>query len=161
MSYLSLEYPVVIIDADYDSPRLSGVLIRALADEIRATGTRVLSGLNLADAAAGVRSYIAASAVLVSIDTSETKDSQFDAVLKLIERDAPRLKGLPLFVYGERRLAEKVPLELLKHVKGYLYLYEDTKSFLARQVLRAADTYLQNLLPPFFKALVRHCVESN
>ena len=38
-----------------------------------------------------------------------------------------------------------------------LYLYEDTVPFLARQIMRAADDYLDNLLPPFFKALDAPC----
>src|SRR5262245_15722216 len=50
MSQRLLDFPVVIIDSDYESPRINGVLIRALADEIRASGLRVMTGLNIADA---------------------------------------------------------------------------------------------------------------
>ncbi|MFZ2321068.1 MAG: lysine decarboxylase, partial [Pseudomonas sp.] len=49
----------------------------------------------------------------------------------------------------------------LNHLRGILYLYEDTVAFLARQVARAARNYLDGLLPPFFKALVQHTAESN
>jgi arginine decarboxylase len=161
MSQRLLDFPVVIIDSDYDSPRINGVLIRALADEIRANGMRVLTGLNIADAHAGARSYIAASAVLISIDSSEAGSNPFDKILKLVQHEAPRLADLPLFLYGERKTAQKAPLELVRHLAGYLYLYDDTKSFLARQVVRAADRYQDDMCPPFFKALVTHCKESN
>src|SRR3546814_3623666 len=49
----------------------------------------------------------------------------------------------------------------LNELRGLLYLYEDTVPFLARQVARAARGYLEDLLPPFFSALVRHTGESN
>ena len=55
MYFKSLDYPVIIIDADYDSPRINGILIRALAEELRGSDQRVLAGLTLDDARAGAR----------------------------------------------------------------------------------------------------------
>ena len=49
MYFKSLDYPIVIIDADYESPRIAGILIRALAEELRKSDQRVLTGLNLDD----------------------------------------------------------------------------------------------------------------
>lgn len=49
----------------------------------------------------------------------------------------------------------------LNQLRGLLYLFEDTVPFLARQVARAARSYLDKLLPPFFKALVQHTAQSN
>ena len=36
MYFKSLDYPIVVIDADYESPRIGGILIRALVEELRA-----------------------------------------------------------------------------------------------------------------------------
>jgi arginine decarboxylase len=71
---------------------------------------------------------------------------------------------LPIFALGEQVTIENAPVEAmhdLNHLRGILYLYEDTVAFLARQVARAARNYLDGLLPPFFKALVQHTAESN
>ena len=75
MYFKSLDYPVIVIDNDYESPRIGGILIRALVEELRSNDQRVLCGLNLDDARAGARTYVAASAVLISIDGSEASIS--------------------------------------------------------------------------------------
>lgn len=161
MYFNSLDYPIVIIDGDYDSPRINGILIRALAEEIRAHGQRVLTGLTMDDAEAGARAYNAASAVMISIDGSEDSAHQFDRLHALLETQLIVRDNLPIFLYGERRTVEQIPTKLLSMVHGFTFLFEDTKSFIARQVLRAADEYMNNLLPPFFKALITHAAQSN
>ncbi|WP_313170605.1 Orn/Lys/Arg decarboxylase N-terminal domain-containing protein [Stenotrophomonas sp.] len=161
MYFKSLDYPIVIIDADYESPRIAGILIRALAEELRKSDQRVLTGLNLDDARAGARTYVAASAVLISIDGTEDDDDQFQRLLAFLREQSQRRADLPVFLYGERRTIEKIPSKLLKFVHGYIFLFEDTKSFIARQVMRAADDYMAKLLPPFFKALIHHSAQSN
>lgn len=35
MYFTTLDYPIVVIDDDFQSPRINGILIRAVADEIR------------------------------------------------------------------------------------------------------------------------------
>ncbi len=103
MYFKSLDYPIVIIDADYESPRIAGILIRALAEELRKSDQRVLSGLNLDDARAGARTYVAASAVLISIDGTEDDDDQFQRLLAFLREQSQRRADLPVFLYGERR----------------------------------------------------------
>ncbi len=161
MYFKSLDYPVIVIDADYESPRIGGILIRALVEELRKNEQRVLCGLTLADAQAGARTYVAASAVLISIDGTEDEPTEFQRLLAFLREQSARRGGLPVFLYGERRTIEKVPSKLLKYVHGYIFLFEDTKSFIARQVMRAAEDYMHTLLPPFFKALIHHAAESN
>ena len=161
MYFKSLDYPVIVIDADYESPRIGGILIRALVEELRKNEQRVLCGLTLADAQAGARTYVAASAVLISIDGTEDEPTEFQRLLGFLREQSARRGGLPVFLYGERRTIEKVPSKLLKYVHGYIFLFEDTKSFIARQVMRAAEDYMHTLLPPFFKALIHHAAESN
>ncbi|HET7528341.1 MAG TPA: arginine/lysine/ornithine decarboxylase, partial [Burkholderiaceae bacterium] len=80
--------------------------------------------------------------------------------LKAVHERAP---GLPVIALGESTtLRADLPgtSEALRNVTGILYLYEDTPEFLARQIMRAADDYLANLLPPFFKALAHHAERS-
>ena len=161
MYFKSLDYPVIVIDNDYESPRIGGILIRALVEELRSNDQRVLCGLNLDDARAGARTYVAASAVLISIDGSEEVDGEFQRLTAFLREQSARRANLPVFLYGERRTIEKVPSKLLKYIHGFIFLFEDTKSFISRQVMRAAEDYMKNLLPPFFKALVQHTAQSN
>ena len=82
-------------------------------------------------------------------------------LIRVARRRAPRL---PIFATGEQVTIENAPAEAmadLNELRGLLYLYEDTVPFLARQVARAARNYLEDLLPPFFRATVQHTGESN
>src|SRR5690606_41447307 len=44
----------------------------------------------------------------------------------------------------------------LHQLRGIIYLFEDTMPFIAGQIARTARTYLSQLLPPFFKALLTY-----
>ena len=85
-------------------------------------------------------------------------------MIELIRLARVRAPQLPIFALGEQVTIENAPAEAmadLNHLRGLLYLFEDTVPFLARQVARAARNYLSGLLPPFFKALVEHTAQSN
>src|SRR3569833_2264820 len=99
MYFNALDYPIVIIDDDYDSPRINGILIRALAEEIATHSQRVLSGLSMAAAPAAGRTYNAASAVLVSIDGTEEGPNQFDDLFLFLDEQEARRGELPVFLY--------------------------------------------------------------
>lgn len=157
----SFDFPIVILDNDYNAAHIGGILIRALADEFKELGFRVLTGLTVEDARIGGRTFNAVSAALISIDGSEETHEQIPQLLETLKLARQRHAHLPIFLYGERRTVEKLPTQLLRDVHGYIYLFEDTKNFIARQVIRAAKAYVESLFPPFFKALVNHCFESN
>ena len=123
MYFKSLDYPVIVIDNDYESPRIGGILIRALVEELRSNDQRVLCGLNLDDARAGARTYVAASAVLISIDGSEEVDGEFQRLTAFLREQSARRANLPVFLYGERRTIEKVPSKLLKYIHGFIFLF--------------------------------------
>ncbi|MEG1065528.1 Orn/Lys/Arg decarboxylase N-terminal domain-containing protein, partial [Comamonas sp.] len=161
MFFKALDYPTVIIDSEFESPRLRGTIIRSLAEELENSNQRVMANLTLDDARVAARTYLAASAVLISIDADEDATQQFEQIQQLLEENLARHPHLPVFFYGERGSVEKVPTNLVKYARGYFYLFEDTKSFIARQVMRAADEYMEHLLPPFFKALIKHTAKSN
>jgi arginine decarboxylase len=126
--FKSLDYPVIVIDGDYDSPRIGGILIRALVEELRSNDQRVLCGLNLDDARAGARTYVAASAVLISIDGSEEVDGEFQRLTAFLREQSARRANLPVFLYGERRTIEKVPSKLLKYIHGFIFLLKTPRA---------------------------------
>ncbi|AYG84876.1 Biodegradative arginine decarboxylase [Streptomyces hundungensis] len=77
------------------------------------------------------------------------------AVLRQISR---RFKDLPVFVVmteDSDHGVDRLPLWVAETAVGYVWPLEDTPSFIAGRVARAARTYGDALLPPFFKALRR------
>ena len=81
-------------------------------------------------------------------------------VMNAVHQRAP---GLPIIALGETATMQGTSpkaVQALRNLHSILYLYEDTVPFLARQIMRAAEDYLENLLPPFFKALTKHVERS-
>ena len=104
------------------------------------------------------------SCILVAAEGAGENRHLMQDMVELIRVARVRAPDLPICALGGQVTIENAPVEAmddLNHLRGILYLYEDTVAFLARQVARAARNYLDGLLPPFFKALVQHTAESN
>ena len=61
---------------------------------------------------------------------------------------------IPIFLYGETRTSRHIPNDVLRELHGFIHMFEDTPEFVARYIVREAETYLDSLAPPFFRALV-------
>ncbi|WP_030776831.1 Orn/Lys/Arg decarboxylase N-terminal domain-containing protein [Streptomyces sp. NRRL S-920] len=73
-------------------------------------------------------------------------------VLRLIGR---RFQKLPVFLVTAEDDIDGLPLWVAETVIGYVWPLEDTPSFIAGRIARAACDYQEGMLPPFFKAMRR------
>ncbi|MBW4718642.1 Orn/Lys/Arg decarboxylase N-terminal domain-containing protein [Saccharothrix obliqua] len=122
-------------------------------------GYRVTIADSAHDAAAVVTSRADLGAVLVSWDlpagteVGGERARPVEAVLRtLVGRFSPRL---PVFLVTSDGIADELPLWVAEFVNGWIWLLEDTPGFIAGRVDASARRYLENVLPPFFRAL-RH-----
>ncbi|HQT85360.1 MAG: lysine decarboxylase [Acidiphilium sp. 37-64-53] len=150
------DYPIAVVDDDYAAESAAGRVVRALVGAFEARGHAVLAGLTVDDARAGRVLYTGLSAVLVSIDGFADRDALIEALDRIVALALARAPDLPLFLYGERRMPDDPPVALMERIDGYLYLHEDSPAFMAGYVSSAIHRYLDAMLPPFFKALVRY-----
>ena len=63
MFFKALDYPTVIIDSEFESPRLRGTIIRSLAEELENSNQRVMANLTLDDARVAARTGDLAAAL--------------------------------------------------------------------------------------------------
>jgi arginine decarboxylase len=133
--------------------------------EIEEHGFEVRWARNGADARAVLRTEAGLAAAVVAWDlpastttgdapsgSGESDDPGGGAVLRLAGR---RFKDLPIFLVMADDDLERLPLWATETAVGHVWPAEDTASFIAGRVVRAARSYLEAVLPPFFKAL-RH-----
>jgi lysine decarboxylase/arginine decarboxylase len=59
----------------------------------------------------------------------------------------------------ERHKLQEIPLEVLSKVSGYVWKMEDTPHFIAGRVEKVAKDYIDSLMPPFFKEMVKYVGE--
>ncbi len=150
------DYPIAFVDDHFGAATPGARVVGALAEAFVARNHRVLTGLSFNDACAGRVLYTGLSAVLITIDGFASRDDLIAALSAVVSLALARAPDLPIFLYGEQRLQQDLPTELMRQIDGYLFLHEDTPGFIAGHVSSAIHRYLDGMLPPFFKALVRY-----
>ncbi|AFZ83114.1 arginine decarboxylase [Candidatus Kinetoplastibacterium crithidii TCC036E] len=161
-------FPIFIIDEDYRSDNASGLGIRALADAIEAQGMQVIGVTGYNDISSFAQQQSRASAFILSIDDEEFDvDSPEDvatAIKKLrvfIGEVRFRNSDIPIYLYGETRTSEHIPNDILRELHGFIHMFEDTPEFVARHIIREANSYIASLAPPFFRELVKYAQDGS
>src|ERR1700744_2526193 len=127
-----------------------------LIEAIEREGYRVVRTATPEDGLALVNSDPSQSAVLLDWDLPE--NNQFDerAALRIVRAVRRRNKKLPIFLIADRTLVSELPLEVVKQVHEYIHLFGDTPAFIANRVDFAVERYHEQLLPPYFRELVKY-----
>lgn len=68
---------------------------------------------------------------------------------------------VPIFILVERHLLAEIPVAVLGHVTGYVFIEEDTPEFVARNLVSHLRTYADSLKTPFFGAMVDYAEQAN
>lgn len=76
-----------------------------------------------------------------------------DEVLSFIKIFRKRNTTTPLLLLSEDNITDDVPLDILKEVSEYIYLFSETADFTANRIYTLVRRYADNLLPPYFKTL--------
>jgi len=137
---------------DSVSDRAMERLVEAIIDEgyevVRTTSTE--DGLSL------VTSDPSYSAVLLDWDLEEKSQFEERAALDIIRGVRHRNKKVPIFLIADRTLVSELPLEVIKQVYEYIHLFGDTPAFIASRLDTAIERYHEQLLPPYFRELVKY-----
>ncbi|MDX3386023.1 Orn/Lys/Arg decarboxylase N-terminal domain-containing protein [Streptomyces niveiscabiei] len=128
--------------------------IRRIADEITARGFTPRWVTTAKDALSVIRAEAGLTAVLLDWRLPGTGGGE-PAAQEVLEGLRRRATGLPVFLVLEEDGLQDLPLWVAEVVIGYVWLDEDTPTFLAGRITRAARDYQEGLLPPFFRELVR------
>lgn len=162
--YKDLKFPVLIVHRDIKADTVAGDRVRAIAHELEQEGFSIISSANSAEARIVASTHHGLACILMTAEGAGENQHLLQDMVELIRIARVRAPQVPIFALGEQVTIENAPAEAmadLNQLRGILYLFEDTVSFLARQVARAARNYLDGLLPPFFRALVQHTAQSN
>ncbi len=137
---------------DSVSDRAMERLVEAIGDE----GYEVVRTSTPEDGLSLVTSDPSYSAVLLDWDLEG--DSQFEerAALDIIRGVRHRNKKVPIFLIADRTLVSELPLEVVKQVHEYIHLFGDTPSFIASRLDTAVERYHEQLLPPYFRELMKY-----
>src|SRR5215831_6194715 len=127
-----------------------------LVDAIAKEGYEVVRTSTPEDGLSLVTSDPSHSAILLDWDLEG--EGQFDerAALKVLRAVRHRNKKVPIFLIADRTLVSELPLEVVKQVHEYIHLFGDTPAFIASRLDTAIERYHEQLLPPYFRELLRY-----
>jgi len=161
---MRFRFPVVIIDEDFRSENQSGLSIRALAKAIEEEGMEVLGVTSYGDLSSFAQQQSRASVFILSVDDEELANEEEETIAELrafVEGIRFRNAEIPIFLHGETRTSRHIPNDILRELNGFIHMLEDTPEFLARYIVREARTYLDSIVPPFFRALTHYASDGS
>jgi len=161
---MRFHFPVIIIDEDFRSENASGLGIRALAEAIEKEGMEVLGVTSYGDLTSFAQQQSRASAFILSIDDEELALEPEETLAELrafVEEIRHKNAEIPIFLHGETRTSRHIPNDILRELHGFIHMHEDTPEFIARNIKREANAYLDSLPPPFFRALTHYAADGS
>jgi arginine decarboxylase len=129
--------------------------VRTLAAELRARSIEILEAFTYEDGLAMVGSDSGIHCILLSWhgDDADGNHKQATEVLRAVRT---RNAKLPIFLLAGRDLAGSVSVEVATLTDEFIWVLDDTASFISGRVQASIDRYLEALLPPFVAALARY-----
>jgi arginine decarboxylase len=156
-------FPILIAHREVGRQSVAGVRLRQIQHELEQGGWKTIVVDNESDAGIVAGAHRGLAAAVFRVEVVQHDADAARRMIELMNTVHQRAPGLPIIALGETATLEGTSpkvVQALRNLHSILYLYEDTVPFLARQIMRAAEDYLENLLPPFFKALTRHAERS-
>jgi arginine decarboxylase len=146
----------VLIAAGSERQWLAGETLRRIVSELGPLGHVVVSSAAASDTAALVASDPSFGCVVLdwNLDYDENGDGGRPAEA-ILGAACSRNAALPVFLMVERSDLDNIPLAVAERVQEYVLLFEDTPAFVAGRIDYAWRRYTDNLLPPFFRTLMK------
>ncbi|MEN9476975.1 MAG: hypothetical protein RLZZ300_1116, partial [Pseudomonadota bacterium] len=138
--------------------------IRALADAIEKEGMEVLGVTSYGDLTSFAQQQIRASAFILSIYDEELAlepEETLEELRAFVGEIRHKNAEIPIFLHGETRTSRHIPNDILRELHGFIHMHEDTPEFIARNIKREANAYLDSLPPPFFRALTHYAADGS
>ena len=139
-------------DADLDWVRLQQIV-----SETERLGFSVLVARNTEDAELAIHTDAAIGCMVVDWG----KRGMLSKPASLISLVRRRGLEMPVMIMLRRKRLEDIPVEVLNHTDGTIFLSEETPEFIARNLVSRLKAYAATLKTPFFGALVDYSEQGN
>jgi len=133
-----------------------GRSVRALSEELVARGIEVVHALSCEDGLATIVSDAAIHCVFVNWTLGRNDRQSHAEATDLLRALRARNAKVPVFLMADRKVAGTVTVEVATLADEFVWILEDTASFLGGRATAAIERYVQGLLPPFAAALARY-----
>jgi len=130
--------------------------VRALVSELRDRGIEVVEAISCEDGLATVVSDAGIHCILLNWTQSGNEAGAHEQATNLLRAVRARNAKVPIFLMASRKVAGTISVEVATLADEFIWILEDTASFIGGRVQAAIERYVQGLLPPFAAALARY-----
>jgi lysine decarboxylase/arginine decarboxylase len=153
------DFSILVVDDDLRSENTGGRATREIVKELQKRGLAVIESYSGYDCRIEFMSHSNISCILLDWDLVIKPDEDFLGPGEIIEIIRGRNALIPLFLMTEKLRVKEIPLEIVSQIDGYVWKLEDNPSFIAGRIEEAIERYMEELLPPFLKELIRYVDE--
>ncbi|MBF5055104.1 Orn/Lys/Arg decarboxylase [Alcanivorax sp. 521-1] len=144
---------ILIASPNIHADNAVGHTIATLIEDLERRDVTVVTAGNSDDAVAMLASEPAIQCVLTSWRLPGTHTAH--GALEVLSELRARSAEVPAFLLASRETAKTIPMRAMEMASDFIWLLEDTPSFIGGRILAAVERYRRNVLPPMFDALVR------
>jgi arginine/lysine/ornithine decarboxylase len=141
----------------FEADDLEGIRFNQIVTEIERSGFEVVKARKIEDAEIAVQTDAAIGCMVVDWG-KKGLEGKTAALINLMRR---RGLDFPIMLLIRRKRFEDLPVEVLDFIDGYVFLSEETPSFIAKNLISRLKQYAETLKTPFFGALVDYAEEGN
>jgi len=152
------DFPVLIIDDELKKSTGGGRALRAIIEHLNEMDFRVIESTDATDGLETFGAHTEISCVMVDWEIGEGSGSSIGSK-EIIEKIRNFNDEIPIFIITEKHKIQDIRADILSQVQEYVWKMEDTPEFIAGKVAMAAKAYLNELMPPFFRELVKYAEE--
>ena len=155
MDIINLEnYPLLVFDDSLDKTTHISEATRAGVKYLQTLGMsseRCYSARELVELL--LHNSVTASGVALDWDTLDAAKEDPSELLKQIRHINP---DIPVFLLTSKHELQDQLMKNMEQLSGVIWKYGDTLEFVAGRIADACRNYIEGLIPPFFKALVKY-----
>jgi arginine decarboxylase len=150
---------LLIIDDEFHDASAAGESLRAIVNALGELEVETVTATTYEDGWQRFLSDPSVGCVVVDWDLTQQRDDGCLLVTLLIESIRRRNHTIPILLATDRLGVEGIPTDMLGLIDGYIWVSEDTPGFMAGRIQRNIKQYLEQLMPPFFRALTHYAKE--
>src|ERR1700743_1778729 len=128
----------------FDADDLEGHRFNQIVEEIQRSGFEVIKARRIEDAEIAVKTDAAIGCMMVDWG-KKGLEGKTASLINLMRR---RGLGFPIILLIRRKRFEDVPVEVLDFIDGYVFLSEETPSFIAKRLISRLKQYAETVKMP-------------
>jgi arginine decarboxylase len=130
--------------------------VRALVAELQTRAVQVVEAFSYEDGLATVVSDSGIHCILLNWSQGQTDEGGHEQAIELLRAVRARNAKVPIFLMASRKVAGSISIEVATLADEFIWILDDTASFISGRVQTAIERYLSELLPPFAAALAKY-----